>query len=95
MTFLAPLAFGALLTGIPALTAEGATLTGALGAAATGGLMFQGVDNLVREGINYIKNQSGADRKQPETSELQDNTDINNKTSSGERKLLMGLIKKK
>lgn len=88
---MASFAFGALLGGAQALAAEGATLAGGIGAGLQSGLLFTGVETLIKDGVQFVENQF----RKPETSPLHDNVDINEKTVKGQRQLLKKLIDKK
>ena len=92
---MASFAFGALLGGVSALTAEGATLVSAAGSALQSGLLFTGVETLVKDGVQFIEKEFAQGRKEPNVSPLQENTDIKEKTLLGRRQLLRDLQKKK
>lgn len=91
---MASFAFGALLGGATALTAEGATIAGGIGSALQSGLLFTGVETLVRDGVKFVEKEFAHTRKEPDVSPIQANTDIKEKTLLGRRDLLKRLQRK-
>lgn len=79
------------------LTAGAALLGGAIITGigfVAGGQIVQATEHGIIKGYNYIKNEFADNRKNPDVSPIQENTNINTKVTNGERELLKELLKK-